>query len=78
LRQTIIPNLEYEISDNNLRYRWTNTTIDFLIPLRIYFNNQETWITPSNDWQAINCPSDQISIDFNFYITANELTAAGE
>lgn len=74
LRNINIPTLEYSFIKGNLKYRYTNTIANYAIPLRIFANNQEIWITPSTTWQTKSIAAKNITIDPNFYIeTKNEM-----
>ena len=71
LRTTKIPVLEYKVSANKTQYRWSNTVAGFSMPVKLS-NGQ--WLTPTNQWQAVNLPKDQLfGVDKNFYITVKKL-----
>jgi aminopeptidase N len=74
LRQTKIPVLEYELTGQELHYRYTNCISSFAMPLRIGADSlvQNTWITPTINWQSLkwitNNSTDNIVVNRNFYI----------
>ncbi len=70
LRTVEIPVLEYKIDKKVIRFRFINTVKNFNIPVKIYVNNQEKWINPTNEWQKLKTSSinSTFRIDQNFYI----------
>ena len=70
LRTVEIPVLEYIIDKKVIRFRFINTVKNFNIPVKIYVNNQEKWINPTNEWQKLKTSSinSTFRIDQNFYI----------
>ena len=70
LRNTQIPTLEYNISNNVLKYRWINCESDFDMPIKLFFDTKEVWLKPSNNWifKKLNKNISKIEIDSNFYI----------
>ncbi len=69
LRTIKIPKLEYRISDNKIKYRFSNIVKGFQIPVKVYINNVEKWIHPTTRWQEIKTvEKPAIRIDNNFYI----------
>ena len=70
LRDIRIPNLEYKLENNNLKYRYTNTVADFEMPLKVVINQKEQWIFPSVDWKTTKVSSANATVVFdpNFYI----------
>ena len=52
LRTTMIPVLEYTISESTIRYRWTNCVEQFSMPVRVDMGgDKERWINPTTQWQ---------------------------
>lgn len=70
LRTNKVPTLEYKIEDKVLKYRYTNITEGFDMPIKVYINNQEKWISPTKDWQEKTLVDKIVSfsVDSNFYI----------
>jgi len=50
LRATSIPKLELRKSKKNFEYRWTDSNLDFPMPIDIKINGEELRIYPTNDW----------------------------
>jgi aminopeptidase N len=87
LRTIKIPQLEYKITEQkgepgwyHLEYRWLNCVEGFKMPVKIYYNDNETWINPTSnsDMMIINIGTKgkaikDILVDKNFYITAKKL-----
>ncbi|MDB4303404.1 M1 family metallopeptidase [Desulfosarcina sp.] len=70
LRDYRIPILEYELRDKRLKYRWKNCILEFDMPLKVYLDSKEKWISPTNRWQWLKLEEDVISlkVDKNFYV----------
>ncbi|TXD53072.1 MULTISPECIES: M1 family metallopeptidase [unclassified Polaribacter] len=72
LRTTKRPILEYYFKDNQFVYRWINTIVGFQMPLKVYVDNKEYWITPKTKWTSYYLnDSDskrELIIDPNFYV----------
>ncbi len=72
LRTVQIPVLEYKVSGNKLRFRWTNCVEGFDMRVRIKAGEQ-MWVSPGTEWKEINISSRAIIIDPNFYIGSRQL-----
>ena len=74
LRTTKIPQFEYIINKEKIKYRYTNVVNDFNMPIRLYINEQEHWLYPTCKWktESLNANSGVV-IDSNFYIKVKEL-----
>ncbi|WP_228850493.1 M1 family metallopeptidase [Aegicerativicinus sediminis] len=72
LRTTQLPQLEYNFSNGQLSYRWSNAIDNFKMPLKVTFNGKERWINPTSEWQQMDVGSDELilKIDPNFYVTS--------
>ncbi len=73
LRDIRIPLLEYNYTDNKLRFRYSNIIKGFDMPVRIFTDDTPRWIQPSSKWQVIELNSDTLTIDPNFYINIKSL-----
>ncbi len=75
LRDTKIPVLEYVVKNNSIRFRWNNIVEGFEMPVRVFLNGEEEWITPRALWSEI--PTQQkvrsFKVDPNFYIATFDL-----
>ncbi len=69
LRTADIPILEYELSNNVLKYRYTNVIDGFDMPLKI-MGEIEHHIQPTTTWQTLKLAATipDITIDRNFYV----------
>ncbi|PIF00132.1 MAG: peptidase M1 [Maribacter sp.] len=74
LRTTMVPVLEYNISGNTLKYRYTDVVDGFHMPLRIYVGGKAHWISPIGTWQTQTFTDDlsTMEVDRNFYIKTIE------
>ena len=53
LRTTMIPNLQYTIQENQLRYRYTDIIKDFDMPVQVKINGVLNWIQPTSTWKTL-------------------------
>lgn len=76
LRTTKIPVLEYKINNETLYFKWNNVVDGFSIPIKVFINEKEMWITPTKDWTSISSENkvDKFKADKNFYINTKEIT----
>ncbi len=69
LRDTRIPEFEYTVEKNKLKYRWTNCVDGFDMPLKITIGKNVKWLYPTSSWKKLKVRSDsKIETDPNFYI----------
>ncbi|WP_299000742.1 M1 family metallopeptidase [uncultured Tenacibaculum sp.] len=68
LRTVDIPEFEYHIENNKLKYRWTNVVKGFNMPLRITINGESELLYPTEDWQTKKMNGNSIEVDENFYV----------
>jgi len=73
LRDTRIPTLEYEIKNNQLKYRWTNIVADFDMPIQVIIDDKEQWIFPNSEWKETAIKSKNFQIDEDFYVKSSKL-----
>lgn len=75
LRTTMIPRLEYQITGDQLRYRWANCIAGFDMPVRL--EGTEEWLHATMEWKSISLTADQkekgITPDRRFYITVKKV-----
>jgi aminopeptidase N len=67
LRTAQIPRLEIKESDNGYLYRFTNVVKGFTMPIRLYHQQKEYWITPTEEWQ-FDPLFEAFQLDTNFYV----------
>ena len=53
LRTTMIPNLQYTIKQNQLRYRYTDVIKGFDMPVQVKINGVLNWIQPTGAWKTL-------------------------
>ena len=53
LRTTMIPNLQYSIQENQLRYRYTDVIKGFDMPVQVKINGVLNWIQPTSAWKTL-------------------------
>ncbi|MFD2827449.1 M1 family metallopeptidase [Leeuwenhoekiella polynyae] len=75
LRTTMIPELEYTINGNTLKFRYADIVEGFDMPIQIMVNQEKIWIYPAANWntKSFDEPISEFEIDRNFYIESEEL-----
>jgi aminopeptidase N len=75
LRDIRIPELEYTVEVNQLKYRWTNTVKEFNMPIRVYLNGKTRTLEPTSSWKTIMVTNTEttLKVDPNFYVTTKKL-----
>lgn len=70
LRDVRIPTFEFFVKNKILKIKWSNVVKDFTMPVKIFINNKEKWITPTPEWAEIELTevNPSITIDPNFYV----------
>jgi aminopeptidase N len=73
LRDIRVPKLEYQLTGNTLKYRWTNTVKGFNLPVKVYLNGKEKWLEPVNSWKELSGvkASTEVTLDPNFYVESS-------
>jgi len=78
LTTTSIPTLEYTITGNQFRYRWTTCIPGFDMPVKISFEDHVLLsISPTTEWQQISLSGNRRhpAIDSNFYVRIQQIQA---
>ncbi|NRD19713.1 M1 family metallopeptidase [Winogradskyella eckloniae] len=73
LRTIKIPTLEYSITNNKLKFRWTNTVENFDMPIQIETGHLSEWIFPTTEWKSKVMTSNDIQIDNDFYVNSKKI-----
>ena len=75
LRTTMIPELEYTIDGNTLKFRYTDIVEGFDMPIQVHINDTTEWIYPSAAWKtkSFDAPITDFNVDRNFYIASEEI-----
>ena len=76
LRTTMVPALEYKISEGVFQYRYNNVVDGFDMPLKVTLDNKTQWIKPNQQWQKMNLDSSKdtdFTIDRNFFVISTKL-----
>ena len=70
LRDIGIPDLEYAVVDNQLRYRWGNCVSNFNMKVKVYINEEMQWIEPNRRWKSMDMEQkfQSFSVDKDFYL----------
>ena len=72
LRDVRIPIFEYQIDENGLNYRWSNSIDNFDMPLDIKLNGEKTRLFPKNNWSEFKTKVNTLEIDRNFYVESKK------
>ncbi|MDB4292195.1 M1 family metallopeptidase [Maribacter sp.] len=74
LRTTDIPIFEYELSENVLKYRYTNVVDDFKMPLKIHLGDKPHDVQPSTEWNTDKIEGlPEVTVDRNYYIETKKV-----
>jgi aminopeptidase N len=73
LRDVRIPIFEYEISEGELKYRWSNVIPGFDMPLDVSLDNKSIKLFPVIDWKYLKTIEGNLEINKNYYVDYNEL-----
>ncbi|KAB1069422.1 M1 family metallopeptidase [Tamlana haliotis] len=75
LRTIKIPSLEYTVSNNVLKYRWSNVVASFDMPIQVKINDVEQWIYPNSQWKTIKNEHkiSTFELDNDFYVTSKKI-----
>ncbi len=70
LRSIKIPEFQYKIKNDKLKYRFKNIVDGFKIPVRAYINDEVVWLHPTKKRQSYDLKTEgvKIRLDDNFYI----------
>ncbi len=70
LRTVNIPILKIKKRGNKIKFKFKKSVKNLNFPVKIYLNNQETWIHPSTNRKTYNAPFKikTVKVDENFYI----------
>lgn len=70
LRTVKIPEFEYKIENNTLKYRWDNVVKGFNMPLKVIINGKSELLHPTENWQTKTINGNSIEVDKNFYVNS--------
>ncbi len=74
LRDVQIPVFEYSINDGVMTYKWSNAVEGFNMPVKIYINGEEQWLTPSRLDEQLRREEviETVVVDENFYVRSKK------
>ncbi|MEE4116770.1 MAG: M1 family metallopeptidase [Marinilabiliaceae bacterium] len=75
LRDTRIPSLEYRFLDGRLVYRWGNTVRGYNMPVKVYLDGKETWLSfKPRGWNIMEDTKPcNLVVDKDFYVSSINL-----
>ena len=75
LRSIEIPTLEYKVENDVLIYKWTAVVKNFKMPLKVFINQEPTWIYPTSEIQkkSLTYKKSTLEIDPNFYVYSKKI-----
>ncbi len=73
LRDIRVPVLEYAFRDGSLWYRWRNVVSGFNMPVKVFLDGKEQWITPNKNWQALDSFAEELRVHPDFYISSQNI-----
>jgi len=80
LRTTLVPTLEWRMSDGKLSFRWTDVVPGFAMPVRVMLQpGRPAWIHPTERWQEVpvGVSAEDFLVDPNFYVRSRQVPATG-
>ena len=71
LRDARVPNFEYKLEKNTLRYRFTNAVSNFAMPVRVKLDGVEISLSVTTTWQEKSIPQDstELTVPVDYYFT---------
>jgi aminopeptidase N len=76
LRTTMIPELEYKFTGDNMYYRWNNCVKGFDMPVKLNGTSND-WLKATTEWKMVAVTADilkdGLKIDRNFYVTVKKV-----
>ncbi|HPZ88740.1 MAG TPA: M1 family peptidase, partial [Flavihumibacter sp.] len=72
LRSIKIPEFQYSANNGTISYRWRNVVPGFNLPVKVKIDGNEVWLTPTEEWQTMQSPATEITVDKNFYVTTKK------
>ncbi len=75
LRTTMIPKLEYQKVNGELKFRYTDIIEKFDMPIIVLINGKEEWIFPTADWKTkkFQSPVESVQVKADFFINSEEI-----
>ncbi|OZV68039.1 M1 family metallopeptidase [Winogradskyella aurantia] len=73
LRDTRIPTLEYNIENNQLKYRYVDIVKGFDMPIEVLIDGKGQWLFPSSEWKAMPINTTDFKVDRDYYIYSKKL-----
>tara|TARA_Y100000991_G_scaffold148166_1_gene112201 strand:- start:3577 stop:5220 length:1644 start_codon:yes stop_codon:yes gene_type:complete len=73
LRDYRIPIFEYEITGNNIKYRWSNVIDGFKMPIRVIIDDKSKLLYPTKEFKKRKIKNPFIVVDENFYVFKRNL-----
>ncbi|MEE4001877.1 M1 family metallopeptidase [Tenacibaculum sp. FZY0031] len=73
LRTVKIPELEYTLKNNTLKYRWNNVVKGFNMPIKVTIDGKEEFLNPTENWQTKTIEGNVIEVDKNYYVNSKSV-----
>ncbi|WP_408026999.1 M1 family metallopeptidase [Tenacibaculum litoreum] len=73
LRTVKIPELEYTIENNTLKYRWNNVVKGFNMPIKVTIDGKDELLNPTENWQTKTIKGNSIEVDQNYYVNSKSV-----
>ncbi|WP_417800890.1 M1 family metallopeptidase [Tenacibaculum sp.] len=73
LRTIKIPELEYTLKNNTLKYRWNNVVKGFNMPIKVTIDGKEEFLNPTENWQTKTIEGNVIEVDKNYYVNSKSV-----
>ena len=73
LRTVKIPELEYTIENNTLKYRWNNVIKGFNMPIKVTIDGKDELLNPTENWQTKTIKGNSVEVDQNYYVNSKSV-----
>lgn len=73
LRTVKIPELEYTIENNTLKYRWNNVVKGFNMPIKVTIDGKYELLNPTENWQTKTIKGNSVEVDQNYYVNSKSV-----
>ncbi|CAM1363842.1 Peptidase family M1 [Tenacibaculum sediminilitoris] len=73
LRTVKIPELEYTIKNNTLKYRWNNVVKGFNMPIKVTIDGKDELLNSTENWQTKTIKENYIEVDQNYYVNSKSV-----
>ncbi|MBG49589.1 MAG: peptidase M1 [Pseudozobellia sp.] len=78
LRTANIPNFEYQMTPEGIKYRYSQVIDGFTMPIELYIGNKKVTVNPTTEWQQIKLSTSEkeskITVDRDYYVNVQDIS----